>query len=60
MSLRPNFDIEIKTHLCLTAVSITTPAVGLRAERLVGMKPAPVAKCLIDVVGAQGFEPWTR
>jgi hypothetical protein len=34
--------------------------VGMLADRLVGMKPATGAKCLIDVVGAQGFEPWTR
>jgi len=32
----------------------------MTGDRLVGMKTATAAKCLIDVVGAQGFEPWTR
>jgi hypothetical protein len=34
--------------------------VGMPADRPVGMKPATGVKSLIDVVGAQGFEPWTR
>jgi hypothetical protein len=49
---------ENRTVRC-RKLRVETRVERLRA-RLVGMNRAAKAKCLIDVVGAQGFEPWTR
>jgi hypothetical protein len=34
--------------------------VRIAADQLVRMKVPPAAKCVKVLVGAQGFEPWTR